>query len=225
MIRIIIIAIILTASAALGAPLTPPVPDQSTGPGERVIKTPKTAEWEGEWVSVSSQVDSLDRMGLFKKAAAAAKGPAAEDIKRAFLKRFSSDMARVKISSGRFTFLSPDGSTIIGTALYTYNGFVEQMSEGREIQWHRFTYASGYNKYPVLVCSEPFGMLGQWMIVHGDAVIKIKNWRYDSMAEQAIMLPADLAAEAIGDTLDTPEFTAFLLSLPITIMNERKVAP
>ena len=37
--------------------------------------------------------------------------------------------------------------------------------------------------------------------------------------------PADLAAEAIGDTLDTPEFTAFLLSLPITIMNERKVAP
>ncbi len=225
MIRAIVIVMIFTASAALGAPQTPSAPVLSTGPDERIIQTPKSAEWEGEWVSVSSQVDHLDRMGLFQKAAAAAKGPVAEDIKQAFLKRFRSDMGRVKISSGRFTFLSPDGSTVIGAAQYTYDGFVEQMSEGREIQWHRFIFAGGYNKYPVLVCSEPYGMLGQWMIVHGDSVVKMKTGRYDAMAEQAMMLPADLSAEAIGDALDTPEFTAFLLTLPISKKSEGGGAP
>ena len=225
MIRAILIAMILSVSATVGAQFPQSALDVSTGFSERIIKTPKTAEWEGDWVSVSSQIDYLDRMGVFHKAAAAANGPAADDIRRAFLKRFSSGMGRVRISAGRFTFLSPDGSTVIGAAHYTYDGFVEQMSEGREIQWHRFTLTSGFNKYPVLVCSEPYGILSQWMIVHGDSVVRMKNGRYDSMEEQAMMLPADLSAEAIGDTLDTPEFAAFLLSLPITKKNEGRVAP
>ena len=225
MIRAILIAMILSVSATVGAQLPPSAHDVSTGFSERIIKTPKTAEWEGDWVSVSSQVDYLDRLGIFQKAATVANGPSADDIRRAFLKRFSSDMGRIRISAGRFTFLSPDGSTVIGAAQYTYDGFVEQMSEGREIQWHRFTLNSGFNKYPVLVCSEPYGILGQWMVVHGDSVVRMKSGRYDSMEEQAMMLPGDLSVEAIGDALDTPEFAAFLLSLPITKKNEGKVAP
>lgn len=225
MIRAVLIAMILSISVIVVAPLPSSVLDVSARPSERIIKTPKTAEWEGEWVSVSSQIDYLDRLGVFRKAAAAANGPVAEDIRRAFLKRFSSDMGRVRIASGRFTFLSPDGSTVIGTALYTYAGFVEQMSEGREIQWHRFTRTSGFSKYPVLVCSEPSGVLGQWMIVHGDSVAGMKTPRYDSGEKQAMMAPADLAAEALGDALDTPEFVSFLRSLPIPKKNEGKVAP
>ena len=226
MIRVILIALILCVSVMVGAQLPPTALDVSTRPGDRIIKTPKTAEWEGDWVSISSQIDYLDRLGVFQKAAAAANGPATEDIRRAFLKRFNSDLGRVRISAERFTFLSPDGSTVIGAAHYTYDGFVEQMSEGREIQWHRFSFTSGFNKYPVLVCSEPYGLLGQWMIVHGDSVVRTKNSRYDSMEEQAMMLPADLSAEAIGDALDTPEFVAFLLTLPITKKNEgRGVVP
>jgi hypothetical protein len=134
-------------------------------------------------------------------------------------------MGRVRIAAGRFTFLSPDGSTVIGTALYTYAGFVEQMSEGREIQWYRFTLTSGFSKYPVLVCSEPYGMLGQWMIVHGASVAVKKAGRYDSGEKQAMMVPADLAAEALGDALDTPEFMSFLQSLPIPKKKEGRVKP
>ena len=224
MIRTILIAMILSISATIVAPLPSFALDVSTRQSDR-IKTPKTAEWEGDWVSVSSQIDYLDRLGVFQKAAAAAKGPAADDIRRAFLKRFSSDMGRVRIAAGRFTFLSPDGSIIIGTALYTYAGFVEQMSEGREIQWHRFTLASGFSRYPVLVCSEPYGVLGQWMIVHGNSVAGMKTHRYDSGGKQAMMIPADLSAEAIGNAVDTPEFVSFLLSLPIPKKNERRMGP
>lgn len=225
MIRAVLIAVILSVSAMVGAQMPPSALDVSTGPIDRIIKTPKTAEWEGEWVSVSSQIDYLERLGVFQKAASAAKGPAADDIRRAFLRRFSSEMGRVRIAAGRFTFLSPDGSIVIGTAQYAYAGFVEKMSEGREIQWHRFTLTGGFNKYPVLVCSEPYGVLGQWMIVHGDSVVGMKTGRYDSMEEQAMMLPADLSAEALGNALDTPEFVSFLLSLPISKKNEGRGGP
>lgn len=225
MIRAVLIAMILSVSATVGAQLPSPALNAATGPGDRIISTPKTAEWEGEWVSVSSQIDYLERRGLFQKAAAAANGPAASDIRRAFLTRFNSDMGRVRIAAGRFTFLSPDGSTVIGTALYTYAGFVEQMSEGREIQWHRFTLTGGFSKYPVLVCSEPHGVLGQWMIVRGDSVAGMKTPRFDSEGEQAMMVPADLSAEALGDALDTAEFVSFLLSLPIPKKNEGRVGP
>ena len=221
MIRAVLIAMILSVSAAVGAQLPSISLCASNGPSDRIIKTPKTAEWEGEWVSVSSQIDYLERRGIFQRAAASANGPAANDIKRAFLRRFSSDMGRVRIAAGRFTFLSPDGSTVIGTALYAYAGFMEQMSEGREIQWHRFTLTSGFSKYPVLVCSEPYGMLGQWMIVHGASVAVKKAGRYDSGEKQAMMVPADLSA----DVLDTPEFISFLQSLPIPKKNEGRVAP
>jgi hypothetical protein len=219
------IAVILSVSATVGAQLPPSTLNVATGPSDRIIATPKTAEWEGEWVSVSSQIDYLDRLGVFQKAAAAANGPAADDIRRAFLKRFRSDVGRVRIAAGHFTFLSPDGSTVIGTAQYAYAGFVEQMSEGREIQWHRFSRTSGFSQYPALVCSEPYGVLGQWMIVHGDSVAGMKTPRYDSVEEQAIMVPADLSAEALGDAIDTPEFISFLLSLPIPKKNEGRVAP
>ena len=225
MIRAVLIAMILSVSAMVGVQSPSTALCASNGPGDRIIKTPKTAEWEGEWVSVSSQIEYLDRRGVFQRAAASANGPAADDIRRAFLRRFSSDMGRVRIAAGRFTFLSPDGSTVIGTALYTYAGFVEQMSEGREIQWYRFTLTSGFSKYPVLVCSEPFGVLGQWMIVHGDSVTRMKAGRYDSGEKQAMMVPADLAAEALGDALDTPEFMSFLQSLPIPKKKEGRVKP
>lgn len=225
MIRAVLIAMILSVSAAVGAQLPSISLCASNGPSDRIIKTPKTTEWEGEWVSVSSQIDYLERRGIFQRAAASANGPAANDIKRAFLRRFSSDMGRVRIAAGRFTFLSPDGSTVIGTALYAYAGFMEQMSEGREIQWHRITLTSGFSKYPVLVCSEPYGMLGQWMIVHGASVAVKKAGRYDSGEKQAMMVPADLSADALGDALDTPEFISFLQSLPIPKKNEGRVAP
>jgi hypothetical protein len=225
MIRAVLIAVILSVSATVGAQPPPSAPDVSTGSIDRIIKTPKTAEWEGEWVSVTSQIDYLDRLGVFQKAAAAAKGSAADDIRRAFLRRFSSEMGRVRIAAGRFTFLSPDGSIVIGTARYAYAGFVEQMSEGREIQWHRFTLTNGFSKYPVLVCSEPYGVLGQWMIIHGDSVVGMKAGRYDSMEKQSMMLPANLAAETLGDALDTPEFVSFLLSLPISKKNEGRAGP
>ncbi len=224
MIRTILIAMMLSISAMIVAPLPSFALDVSKRHSDR-IKTPKTAEWEGEWVSVSSQVDYLDRLGVFQKAAVAANGPAAEDIRRAFLRRFSSDMGRIRIAGGRFTFLSPDGSIMIGTAQYTYAGFVAQMSEGREIQWHRFTRASGFSRYPVLVCSEPYGVLGQWMIVHGNLATGMKTPRYDSGEKQVMMIPADLSAEAIGNALDTPEFISFLLSLPIPKKNERRMGP
>ena len=224
MIRTILIAMILSISATIVAPLPSFALDVSSRQGDR-IRTPKTAEWEGEWVSISSQIDYLDRLGVFRKAAAAAKGPVSDDIRRAFLRRFSSDMGRVSIASGRFTFLSPDGSTVLGIAQYTYTGFVEQMSEGREIQWHRYTRASGFNRYPVLVFSEPYGVFGQWMIVHGHTAAGMKTPRYDSGEKQAMMIPADLAGEAIGNAVDTPEFIAFLLSLPIPKKNERMMGP
>jgi len=224
MIRTLLIAMILSIPATIVAPLPSFALDVSSRQSDR-IKTPKTAEWEGEWVSVSSQIDYLDRLGVFRKAAAAAKGPAADDIRRAFLRRFGSDMGRVKITAGRFTFLSPDGSTMIGIAQYAYAGFVEKVSEGREIQWHRFTLVSGFRRYPVLVCSEPYGVLGQWMIVHGHAVAGTKAGRYDSGEKQAMMIPADLAAEAISHAVDTPEFVSFLLSLPIPKENERRMRP
>lgn len=224
MIRALLIAMMLSIAVTVGVQLPSPALSFAAGPGDR-IKTPKTAEWEGEWVSISSQVDYLERRGGFQKAAATANGPAADDIKRAFLKRFSSDPGRVRIAAGRFTFLSPDGSTVIGTALYAYAGFVEQMSEGREIQWHRFTRTSGFAKYPVLVCSEPYGMLGQWMMVHGASIAGVNIPRYDAAEAQAVMIPADLAGEAAGDALDTPEFISFLLSLPIPKKGEGRVAP
>lgn len=217
-------AMMLSISATIVVPLPSFALDVTKRQSDR-IKTPKTAEWEGEWVSVSSQVDYLDRLGVFQKAAAAAKGPAADDIRRAFLRRFSSDVGRVRIAAGHFTFLSHDGSIMIGTARYTYAGFVEQMSEGREIQWHRFTRASGFSRYPVLVCSEPSGVLGQWIIVQGNLATGMKTPRYDSGGKQAMMIPADLSAEAIGNAIDTPEFVSFLLSLPIPKKNERKMGP
>ncbi|MEE9910432.1 MAG: hypothetical protein K4571_01810 [Deltaproteobacteria bacterium] len=224
MIRALWIAMIISVAAAVGAEPLPPVVGVAAGPGDH-IRIPKTAEWEGEWVSVSSQVDYLESRGIFEKAAAAARGPAAPDIRRAFLKRFSSDIGRVRIAAGRFTFLVPDGSTVIGTTLYAYTGFAEHMSEGREIQWHRFTRAGGFGKYPVLVCSEPHGILGQWLIVHGEAVTGMKTPRHDSGEEQAMMIPADLSAGAVGEALDTPEFVTFLLSLPIPKKSEGRTGP
>lgn len=176
-------------------------------------------------MSVSSQIDYLDRRGVFEKAAAAASGPAAADIRQAFLCRFSSNIGRVRIAAGRFTFLSPDGSTVIGAAQYAYAGFAEHVSEGREIQWHRFSRISGFSQYPVLLCSEPHGVLGQWMIVHGDSAAGMKTPRFDSGEGQAMMLPADLSAEAAGDALDTPEFISFLRSLPMPKKNEGRVGP
>jgi len=227
MIRALLIAMILSVAVAVGAqPLS--APDVASGPSER-IQTPKTAEWEGEWVSVSSQIDYLERRGIFQRAAASLNGTTADDIRQAFLKRFSSDMGRVRIGAGDFTFLSPDGSTVIGTARYAYAGFEEQMSEGREIQWHRFILTGGFGKYPVLVCSEPYGVLGQWMLVHGDSAVGMKTGRFDSGGEQAMMIPADLAAEALGDALgdalDTPEFISFLQSLPIPKKNQGRMDP
>src|SRR5512145_1092649 len=177
MIRAILIVMILSISVTVGAQMPPAALSVAAGPGDRIIKTPKTAEWEGEWVSVSSQIDYLERRGIFQRAASTANGRTADDIRRAFQKRFSSDIGRVRIAAGRFTFLSPDGSTVIGTALYAYAGFAEDMSEGREIQWHRFTRTGGFGKYPVLVCSEPHGILGQWLIVHGEAVTGMKTPR------------------------------------------------
>jgi len=224
MIRSVLIAVILSLAVTVGAQLPSPALVIAAGLGDRIIKTPKTAEWEGEWVSVSSQIDYLDRREIFERAAAGASGPVANDIRRAFLKQFTSDVGRVRIAAGRFTFLSPDGLTVIGTAQYTYAGFVEHMSEGREIQWHRFSRTNGFSKYPVLVCSEPHGVLGQWMLVHGDAV-GIKTGRNDSEGGQAMMIPADLSAEALGDALDTPEFISFLRSLPIPKKNEGRVEP
>ena len=225
MIRAILIVMILSISVTVGAQMPPAALSVANGPGDRIIKTPKTAEWEGEWVSVSSQIDHLERRGIFQKAASSANGLAANDIRRAFLKRFSSDIGRVRIAAGRFTFLSPDGSTVIGAAQYAYAGFGEHMSVEREIQWHRFSLTSGFNKYPILVCSEPYGVLGQWMIIHGEAVAGMKPSLYDSGGEQAMMVPADLSAEALGEALDTPEFASFLLSLPISKKNEGRVDP
>ncbi|PKN20452.1 MAG: hypothetical protein CVU71_01280 [Deltaproteobacteria bacterium HGW-Deltaproteobacteria-6] len=225
MIRFVIIALMLGVSTTVGAQLPPSAHDVSTGSADRIITTPKTAEWEGDWVSVSSQIGSLDRQGIFQKAAAAANGPAADDIRRAFLKRFSSDVGRVRIAAGRFIFLSPDGSTVIGAATYAYDGFEEQISGGREIQWHRFVLTGGFGKYPVLICSEPYGILGQWMMVHGESVSGMKNARFDSEGEHAMMIPADISAGALGDALDTPEFVSFLQSLPIPKKSEGRAKP
>lgn len=224
MIRVILIALILSVSATVGAQWPSPILGVADEPGGRIL-APKTAEWEGEWVSVSSRIDDLERRGIFQRAAAAARGPAADDIRQSFLKRFSSDIGRVRIVAGRFTFLSPDGSTVIGTAPYAYAGFVEQMSEGREVQWHRFSLTGGFGKYPILICSEPYGVLGQWMIVHGDFVAGMTPPRYDSDGKQAMMVPADLSTEALSDALDTPEFTSFLLSLPIPEKKEERAKP
>ncbi len=224
MIRVVLIAMILSVSATVGAQLPSPILGVADVPGGRIL-APKTAEWEGEWVSVSSRIDDLERRGIFQRAAAAAHGPAADDFRRAFLKRFSSDIGRVRIVAERFTFLSPDGSTVIGTALYAYAGFVEHMSEGREIQWHRFSLTSGFRKYPILVCSEPYGILGQWMIVHGDFIAGMTPPHYDSGGKQAMMVPADLSAEALSDVLDTPEFVSFLRTLPIPKRKEERAEP
>lgn len=214
----------LCVSTTVGAQ-PPPAHHVGSQTSDRIIKTPKTAEWEGEWVSVASQIDYLDQRGIFQKAAALPNGPVALDIRRAFLRRFSSDMGRVRIAAGHFTFLSPDGSTVIGVAQYDYAGFAEQMSDGREIQWHRFTLTGGYGQYPVLVCSEPYGVLSQWMIVHGDSAAGMKTGHDASEGKQAMMLPADLAAGALGDVLDTPEFISFLQSLPIPKKNTGGMDP
>jgi hypothetical protein len=226
MIRAVWIALMLCVSTVVGAQLPPPAHHVASQTSDRIIKTPKTAEWEGEWVSVASQIDDLDRQGIFQKAASLPSGPSAADIRQAFLMRFSSDMGRVRIAAGRFTFLSPDGSTVIGVAQYDYTGFAEQMSEGREIQWHRFTRVRGFGRYPVLVCSEPYGVLGQWIIVHGDSTSGMKTGHDASEGRQeAMMLPADLAAGALGDVLDTPEFISFLQSLPIPKKSTGRMDP
>ncbi len=68
-----------------------------------------------------------------------------------------------------------------------------------QIQTHR-----RLGKYPALACSEPYGVLGQWILVQGD----VKNSQ-DIFAEaQAMMLPADLATEAIAEALDTPRISS-----------------
>lgn len=224
MIRVVLIALILSVSATACAQLPSPILGVADGPGGRILAS-KTAEWDGEWVSVSSRIDDLERRGIFQRAAAAAHGPAADDFRRAFLKRFSSDIGRVRIVAGRFTFLSPDDSTVIGTALYAYAGFVEQMSEGREIQWHRFFLTSGFGKYPILVCSEPYGVLGQWMLVSGDFAAGMTPPHPDSGEKRAMMVPADLSAEALNDALDTPEFVSFLRTLPIPEKKEERADP
>ncbi len=217
MIRTVWIVLMLCVAVTVGAePLSSR--DIASGPGGR-IKTLKTAEWEGEWVSVSSQVDYLTRQGVFEKAARES-GASAGDIKRAFLARFSSDVGRVRVHEGRFIFLSTDGATVLGVAQYTYGGFVEKMSETREIQWHRFTLAYGFGRYPVLILSEPYGVLGQWLLVQGDSAAGAKTGPCNAGKKQAMMIPADLAGEAIGDALDTPEFVSFLLSLAIPEKNE-----
>ena len=217
MIRTMWIVLMLCVAVTVGAePLSSR--DIASGPGGR-IKTLKTAEWEGDWVSVSSQVDYLTRQGVFEKAARES-GTSAGDIRRAFLARFSSNVGSVRIHEGRFIFLTADGATVLGVAQYTYGGFVEQVREGREIQWHRFTLAGGFGRYPVLILSEPYGPLGQWLLVQEDSAAGAKTGSGDAGKREAMMIPADLAGKAIGDALDTPEFVSFLLSLAIPEKNE-----
>lgn len=213
MIRTVWIVLMLCVAVTAGAE-APSVRDIASGPGGR-IKALKTAEWEGEWVSVSSQVDYLGRRGVFEKAAHES-GASADDIRRAFLARFSSDVGRVRVQEGRFIFLSADGATVLGMAQYIYGGFVEQMSAKREIQWHRFTLAGGFARYPVLILSEPYGAAGQWLLVEGDSAAGAGIGPGDAGKREAMMIPADLAGLALGDVLDTPEFISFLVSLAIS---------
>lgn len=203
-----VVLVVLTFSILAAAVPLPPSDVAATQSGGR-IEASATAEWEGEWLSVSSRVNILDKRGIFAKAAI--NGSSADDIRKSFLKRFGSDIERVRIERGHFTFLSADGSKIIGGAQYAYSGFVGQMSEGREIQWHKFKLTGGWGKYPALACSEPYGVLGQWILVQGD----VKDSQNIFAEAQAMMLPADLATEAIAEALDTPEFISFLQSLPL----------
>lgn len=217
MARAVWIVLMLCAVVTAGAE-PPSVHNSASGPGGR-IKILKSAEWEGDWVSVSSQVDHLARQGVFAKAAHES-GASADDIRRAFLARFNSDVGRVRVAGGRFIFLSADGATVLGAAQYSYGGFAEQMSEGREIQWHRFTLAHGLGRYPVLIVSEPYGPLGQWLLVEGDSAAGAKTGPRDGGKREAMMVPADLAGHGVGDVLNTPEFVSFLCSLVIPGKNE-----
>ncbi len=173
----------------------------------------KTAEWEGEWISVSAQMDAIEKRGLFKKAAAISKVYTANEIREYFSANVHTDIQRVKIEKGIFTFLSAEGTTVIGKARYTYEGFLEKMLGGREVQWHQFKLAEGYSKYPILICSEPYGVFGQWTLLSQfGSFASIKSGNIDAYW-QSMMFPADLPAEQIVDLIDTAEFIESALSL------------
>jgi hypothetical protein len=177
------------------------------------LKVYKTAEWEGEWISMASQIDAIEKRGIFRKAAAVSKSYSADEIRKYLQENSRESIMRVKIEKGTFSFKTSDGTAVMGKARYSYEGFREKMMEGREVQWHRFRLAEGYDKYPELICSEPYGFLGQWILLintKGFNSIKREN---AALYLQSMMLPADIAPEAIVDIVDTQEFIEGLVSL------------
>lgn len=180
-------------------------------PGSR--KVYRTAEWEGEWISVASQIDALEKRGIFRKAAEIAKSYSADEIRKYLQSNSRESIMRVKIEKGVFSFMNRDGTEILGRARYTYEGFREGMTEGREVQWHRFRIAEGYDKYPELTCSEPFGILGQWILLINTKEFNFAKGEDSAAYLQSMMFPADISSEAIADIADNPEFIKGLVSL------------
>jgi len=177
------------------------------------MKVYKTAEWEGEWISVASQIDALEKRGIFRKAAEISKSYSADEIRKYFQSNSRENIMRVKIEKGVFSFMNPEGTVILGRARYTYEGFRERMMEGREVQWHRFRIAEGYDKYPELICSEPYGFLGQWILLINTREFNSAREGNSAAYLQSMMFPADISHEAIADIADNPEFIKGLVSL------------
>ncbi len=177
------------------------------------MKVHKTAEWEGEWLSVASQVDALEKRGIFRKAAEISKSYSADEIKKYFQSDARENIMRVKINKGVFSFMNTEGTVILGRARYTYEGFHERMMEGREVQWHRFRIAEGYDKYPELICSEPYGFLGQWILLINTKEFNSARGENSAAYLQSMMFPAGISPEAIADIADNHEFIKGLVTL------------
>lgn len=187
--------------------------ERSSAKNPGSMKVHKTAEWEGEWLSVASQVDALEKRGIFRKAAEISKSYSADEIKKYFQYDSRENIMRVKIDKGVFSFMNPEGTVILGRARYTYEGFHERMMAGREVQWHSFRIAEGYDKYPELICSEPYGFLGQWILLINTKEFNSARGENSAAYLQSMMFPAGISPEAIADIADNHEFIKGLVTL------------
>lgn len=177
------------------------------------LKVYRTAEWEGEWLSIASQADAMEKRGIFRKASALAKSYSADEIRNYFKLESREGIMRVKIEKGVFTFMTVAGTAVAGRAVYSYEGFKEKMMEGREVQWHRFRLVEGYDKYPELICSEPHGFLGQWILLESGKGARMAKPENAAAYLRSMMFPADISPDMIVDAVDTQEFIEALVSM------------
>lgn len=200
---------VLAAVAAPGAVAA----ERATAGNIGKLKVYRTAEWEGEWLSIASQADAIEKRGIFRKAAAVSKSYSADEIRDHFRLESREGIMRVKIEKGAFTFMTADGTAVKGSAVYSYQGFKEEMMEGREIQWHRFRLVEGYDGYPELICSEPHGFLGQWILLRSGKGGRAVKTQSAASYLRSMMFSADISPDMIADIVDTPEFIAALVSM------------